>query len=58
MGSIAVDKVIAKVGTPRDFYEQLDPDRIAEHVVTVFEPDLPQLIDEIMQPRLWRDLPA
>ncbi|QIG45263.1 hypothetical protein G5V58_23155 [Nocardioides anomalus] len=60
MGSIAVDKVIAKVGTPRDFYEQLEPERIAAHVVDVFEPDLPALIDEIMrreQPRLWRDLP-
>jgi hypothetical protein len=61
MGSIAVDKVIAKVGTPKDFYDQLEPEKIAEHIVTVFEPDLPQLIDDIMrreQPRLWRDLPA
>jgi len=61
MGSIAVDKVIAKVGTPRDFYEQLEPDKIAEHIVEVFRPDLPGLIDEIMRrehPRLWRDLPA
>lgn len=60
MGSIAVDKVIAKVGTPRDFYEQLEPDEIAAHIVSVFEPDLPELIDEIMRrehPRLWRDLP-
>ena len=61
MGSIAVDKVIAKVGTPKDFYEQLEPEKIAEHIVEVFRPDLPQLIDEIMRrehPRLWHDLPA
>lgn len=61
MGSIAVDKVIAKVGTPKDVYDQLEPDKIAEHIVEVFEPDLPQVIDEIMrreQPQLWRDLPA
>ncbi len=61
MGSIAVDKVIAKVGTPKDFYEQLEPEKIAEHIVDVFRPDLPQLIDEIMRrehPRLWHDLPA
>jgi hypothetical protein len=61
MGSIAVDKVIAKVGTPKEFYEQLEPERIAAHIVEVFEPDLPQLIDDIMwreHPRLWRDLPA
>ena len=61
MGSIAVDKVIAKVGTPKDFYQQLEPEKIAEHIVDVFRPDLPQLIDEIMRrehPRLWHDLPA
>jgi uncharacterized membrane protein YheB (UPF0754 family) len=60
MGSIAVDKAIAKLGTPREFYQQLEPDQIAEHIVTVFRPDLPHLIDEIMRrehPSLWRDLP-
>jgi uncharacterized membrane protein YheB (UPF0754 family) len=60
MGSIAVDKAIAKLGTPREFYQQLEPDQIAEHIVTVFRPDLPHLIDEIMRrehPALWRDLP-
>lgn len=61
MGSISVDKVIAKLGTPREFYSELDPDAIAEHIVEVFRPDMPGLIDEIMRaehPRLWRDLPA
>ncbi|ROR92677.1 DUF445 domain-containing protein [Nocardioides aurantiacus] len=60
MGSIAVDKAIAKLGTPAEFYQQLEPDQIAEHIVTVFEPDLPQMIDQIMRrehPGLWRDLP-
>ena len=60
MGSIAVDKAIAKLGTPREFYEQLEPDRIAEHIVAVFESDLPEVVEEIMlreHPRLWRDLP-
>ncbi len=60
MGSIAVDKVIAKLGTPADFYQQLEPERIAEHIVDVFRPDLPELVDQVMnreQPRLWRDLP-
>ena len=61
MGSIAVDKVIAKLGTPAEFYAQLEPDQIAEHIVSVFRPDLPQLVDEVMMrenPRLWRDLPV
>ncbi len=60
MGSIAVDKVIAKLGTPADFYRQLEPDRIAEHIVQVFRPQMPELVDQVMlreHPRLWRDLP-
>jgi len=60
MGSIAVDKAIAKLGTPSEFYQQLEPDQIAEHIVTCFRPEIPQLVDEVMQrehPQLWRDLP-
>ncbi len=60
MGSIAVDKAIDKLGTPKEFYQQLEPDQIAEHIVQVFEPELPGMIEEIMrreQPALWRDLP-
>src|SRR3954465_15244573 len=33
MGSIAVDKGIAKVGSARDFYDQLDRQALAEHVL-------------------------
>ena len=60
MGSIAVDKAIAKLGTPAEFYQQLEPDKIAEHIVTIFRPEIPELVDEVMRrehPRLWRDLP-
>ncbi|MGZ4464612.1 MAG: hypothetical protein ACXVW0_04545 [Nocardioides sp.] len=60
MGSIAVDKAIAKLGTPAEFYQQLEPDRIAEHIVTVFRPEIPDLVDQVMRrehPTLWRDLP-
>ncbi len=60
MGSIAVDKAIAKLGTPAEFYQQLEPDQIAEHIVTVFRPEIPELVDQVMQaehPRLWHDLP-
>ncbi|WP_235557605.1 hypothetical protein [Nocardioides sp. Leaf307] len=61
MGSIAVDKAIAKLGTPAEFYQQLEPDQIAEHIVSVFRPELPELVDGVMRrehPRLWRDLPG
>ena len=60
MGSIAVDKAIAKLGTPAEFYQQLEPEKIAEHIVSVFRPEIPELVDEVMRrehPRLWRDLP-
>ena len=33
MGSIAVDKGIAKLGTPGEFYDQLEPEKIAEHIL-------------------------
>ena len=60
MGSIAVDKAIAKLGTPGDFYQQLEPDKIAQHIVSVFRPEIPDLVNEVMlaeHPRLWGDLP-
>lgn len=60
MGSIAVDKAISKLGTPRDFYQQLEPEQIANHIVEVFQPEVPELVDEVMMrehPRLWQDLP-
>jgi uncharacterized membrane protein YheB (UPF0754 family) len=60
MGSIAVDKAIAKIGTPADFYQQLDPPAIAEHIVTIMEPQVPAIVDGVMQrqhPQLWNNLP-
>jgi uncharacterized membrane protein YheB (UPF0754 family) len=60
MGSIAVDKAISKLGTPKEFYQQLEPDQIAAHILSIFQPDMPALIDEVMSrehPGLWRDLP-
>jgi uncharacterized membrane protein YheB (UPF0754 family) len=60
MGSIASDKAISKLGTPAEFYQQLEPDQIAEHIVAVFEPDIPEVVDGVMrreQPELWENLP-
>ncbi len=60
MGSISVDKAIAKLGTPAEFYQQLEPDEIAEHIVRVFTPEVPAIVDRTMRrehPGLWRDLP-
>jgi uncharacterized membrane protein YheB (UPF0754 family) len=61
MGSIAVDKGIAKVGSPADFYEQLEPQKIAEQILLTSRRDMRELVDRIMErehPQLWNDLPA
>ncbi|QWC86183.1 hypothetical protein KLP28_05615 [Nocardioidaceae bacterium] len=61
MGSIAVDKAIAKLGTPAEFYQQLEPDQIAAHIVETFHPQVPEIVDQVMsreRPDLWRDLPT
>ncbi len=60
MGSIAVDKGIAKLGSPREFYESLEPDAIAEHIIATSGDEIHELIDRIMErehPQLWNDLP-
>jgi hypothetical protein len=60
MGSILVDKAIAKLGTPAEFYQQLEPDKIAEQMVVMFEPRIPEIVDRTMQreqPGLWQDVP-
>lgn len=60
MGSIASDKAISKLGTPAEFYQQLEPDQIAEHIVSMFEPEIPNVVNRIMtreNPRTWENLP-
>ncbi|WP_249011008.1 DUF445 domain-containing protein [Conexibacter sp. DBS9H8] len=60
MGSIAVDKAIAKLGTPAEFYQQLEPDEIARKIVEMFGPEVPRIVDESMwreQPGLWGAVP-
>jgi uncharacterized membrane protein YheB (UPF0754 family) len=60
MGSIAVDKGIAKLGSASDFYSQLEPDAIAEHILDTARGDVRDTVERIMQrehPQLWRDLP-
>jgi uncharacterized membrane protein YheB (UPF0754 family) len=60
MGSIAVDKGIAKLGSPSEFYEQLDPEAMAEHMLASARGDIREVVERIMMrehPQLWRDLP-
>ena len=60
MGSIAVDKGIAKLGSTSDFYEQLDQERVVEHILASSREDIRDVVERIMQrenPRLWNELP-
>jgi uncharacterized membrane protein YheB (UPF0754 family) len=60
MGSIAVDKGIAKLGSPKEFYDQLEPEKIAEHILATSRRDIREVVERIMQrehPQLWNDLP-
>jgi hypothetical protein len=60
MGTIAVDKQIASVGSPAEFYEKFGPDEISEHILRTSEPAVRDLIERVLErenPELWRDLP-
>jgi uncharacterized membrane protein YheB (UPF0754 family) len=60
MGSIAVDKGIAKLGSPADFYRQLEPETIAEHILETAREDIREVVDRIMRreyPDTWDGLP-
>ncbi len=60
MGSLAVDSGISKIATPREFFQELDPERIAQQIIVSTRDDIPEIVDTIMErerPRLWSELP-
>jgi len=60
MGSIAVDKGIAKLGSAADFYRELDPEAIAEHICGTASEDIREVVDRTMTreyPDTWPGLP-
>jgi hypothetical protein len=60
MASISVDKGLAKLGSISDFYRELEPDRIAEHLTVIAQAEIRAVVEQIMQqenPQLWHDLP-
>src|SRR5688572_30347638 len=48
MGSIAVDKGIAKLGSTSDFYEQLDQEHLVQHVLDSMRPEIRDVVERIM----------
>src|SRR5438270_11825439 len=60
MGSLAVDSGIAKLGTPREFFKQLEPEKIAAQIVVSPRDEIPSIVERVMErehPRMWHDLP-
>lgn len=61
MASISVDKGLAKLGSLGEFYDRLDPDAIATHVVAQSRGAVRELVDQIAtreSPEVWRELPG
>jgi uncharacterized membrane protein YheB (UPF0754 family) len=61
MGSLAVDSGISKIGTPSEFFKELDPEKIAQQIVVSTRDDIHDMVDRVMereQPELWRELPT
>jgi uncharacterized membrane protein YheB (UPF0754 family) len=61
MGSIMVDKGLGLLGTTKDFWDELEPKRIAEQIIDTSRPEMRQLVDRIMirhHPEIWGRLPA
>ncbi len=61
MGSLAVDSGIAKLGTPKEFFKQLDPEKIAAQIVESTRGDVGEVVDRVMcreNPQLWNELPS
>lgn len=60
MGSLAAEKGISNIATEREFYQEFDPDKIAEHVLTNSRQEIRALTEEILEtehPQLWSDTP-
>ncbi|RXK47333.1 DUF445 domain-containing protein [Halorientalis pallida] len=60
MGSVAYDASIAKLASQQEFYERLDPDRIAQHMVDQSRNNFHAYVDELLgreQPVVWNSIP-
>src|SRR3981081_1546530 len=48
MGSLAVDSGIAKLGTPTEFWHELEPDKMAEQIIETTRADMRATVARIM----------
>lgn len=60
MAKISVDSTISKIGTIQEVFDRIDPEILAEHIVSSTLPRVEDYVDEIMleeHPTLWENLP-
>ncbi|WP_169588725.1 hypothetical protein [Antrihabitans stalactiti] len=61
MASLAVDKGLAKLGSVSDFYQTMEPDKIAAHFTRIAEAEIRNLVEKIIErenPAMWRNMPG
>jgi uncharacterized membrane protein YheB (UPF0754 family) len=60
MARIFVDRTMFRLGTLKEVFQHMDPEKIAEHVAAIMDRRLEAYTEEIMfyeNPRLWQMLP-
>jgi uncharacterized membrane protein YheB (UPF0754 family) len=61
MASLIVDMSIARIGSIRDFYEELGPSELADRLADALRPSIRRLAEDIIESEhrnLWRTLPV
>lgn len=60
MAGIVVDNSLSKMATLSEMFQQMEPERIAEHITHTINADMEDYVDEIMSERnevLWENVP-
>ena len=60
MGAITADTTLSKLGTLKEVFESMQPQRIAEHLIRYIGPRVDAYVEWIMleeHPKLWNSLP-
>ncbi|MDY6816159.1 MAG: hypothetical protein SV598_09835 [Pseudomonadota bacterium] len=61
MASKSVDATIARIGTVREIFQQIDPKVLAAHIIQSVDPRIEEYVDEMMireYPTFWENLPT
>lgn len=61
MAAVAVESTLSKLGSLRDVYDQIEPDKIAKQILNFLEPRLDAMTAEVVSQNhgeLWASMPA